>query len=311
MLYLFLLIIVKVEFVMRIKKIEKYYHMMLLPGMVLLFLFNIVPMFGIVIAFQNFIPARGILGSDFIGLNNFRTIMLFPEIGRVMRNTVIIAVSKIILGLIVPIIFAVLLNELRWRKLKRTVQTIVYVPNFISWVILSIMFSNLFAYNGLVNQFTGLFGAEPVMFFINNTWFRPLIIGTDVWRTFGFGVIIYLAAITTIDPNMYEAAEIDGANRWHKIWHILLPSIKSTIILMATLSIGNVLNAGFEQILVMYSPLVYETVDIIDTYIFRMGLISLQFSISTAVGLGRSLISFVLLVTSYFLASKFAGYTLF
>ena len=296
---------------MRVKKLEKYYHLMLLPGMVFLLLFNIVPMFGIIIAFQNFIPARGMFGSDFVGLHNFRMIMLFPEIGQVMFNTVYIAISKIILGLIVPIVFAILLNELRWRKLKRTVQTIVYVPNFISWVILSIMFSNFFAYTGMVNQFTGLFGAEPVMFFISNTWFRTIIIGTDVWRTFGFGVIIYLAAITTIDPNMYEAAELDGANRWHKIWHILLPSIKSTIVLMATLSIGNILNAGFEQILVMYSPLVYETVDIIDTYIFRMGLVNLQFSISTAVGLGRSIISFVLLIISYMLASKFAGYTLF
>ncbi len=296
---------------MRNKSLEKYYHLMLAPGMILIFIFSIIPMFGIVMAFQKFVPAKGILGSSFVGFKNFELLFMYPDVRQVVFNTVLIAIFKIILGLIVPVFFAILLNEVRVVWFKRAVQTVVYMPHFLSWVILALMFSNIFSYTGMANKLLGLFGMEPAMFLISNTWFRPIIIGTDVWKTFGYGAVIYLAAITAIDPSIYEAAEIDGANRWHKIWYVVLPSLKPTIILMATLALGNVLNAGFDQIFNMYSPLVYETGDIIDTYVYRMGLEKMQFSFGTAVGLFKSVISFTLLAISYKLADKFAGYTLF
>ncbi|NLB38081.1 MAG: sugar ABC transporter permease [Clostridiales bacterium] len=284
---------------------------MMAPGVILVLIYSIIPMFGVIIAFQNFVPARGIWGSKFVGLRNFELMFMYPDVRKVLFNTVIIAVGKIILGLIVPVTFAILLNEVRWTGFRRTVQTIVYLPNFLSWVILAIMFHSIFSYTGMVNSFAALFGAEPVMFLVSNKWFRPIIIGTDTWKTFGYGAVIYLAAITNIDQNIYEAAAIDGANRWQKITKVVLPSIMSTIVLMATLSLGNVLNAGFDQIYNMYSPLVYETGDIIDTYVYRMGLEKMQYSFGTAVGLTKSLVSFVLLTVSYKLAERYAGYTLF
>lgn len=296
---------------MKNKRDQISYHIMLLPGMVFVAIFSLLPMFGIVMAFQNFVPVKGIFGSEWVGLKNFETLMLFPDVKNVIVNTVIIAVSKLILNIIVPVIFAVLLNEVRNRTLKRTMQTIVYLPYFLSWVILALMFQNIFSYTGMVNQLVQALGGEPVMYLISSDYFRPIVIFTDVWKNFGYGAVVYLATITGIDPQLYEAGEIDGANRWDKMIHITLPALKGTIILMATLSLGNVLNAGFDQIYNMYSPLVYETGDIIDTYVYRMGLEKLQYSMSTAVGLFKSVISFVLIVTSYKLADKFAGYRIF
>ena len=296
---------------MRNKKDQIYYNLMLLPGMIMLFIFSIVPMFGIIMAFQRFVPARGILGSDFVGLQNFRQMMMFPDIGQVFYNTVYIAVWKIVLGIIVPVLFALLLNEVRFHFFKRAVQTITYLPHFLSWVILAAMFSNIFSFTGIINQIVMFFSDEPILFLASNTWFRPILIFTDVWRSFGFGAIIYLAAITNVDLNLYEAADIDGASRLQKISYITVPGIKATIVLMSTLALGNVLNAGFEQVLTMYSPIVYRTGDIIDTYVYRMGLINLQFSFGTAVGLLRSVVGFFLIVTSYILADRFAGYRIF
>ena len=296
---------------MRNKVHERYYHAMLLPGMILLIIFSIIPMFGIVIAFQKFVPAKGIFRSSFVGLHNFELLFMYPAARQVIWNTVVIAVAKIILGIIIPVTFAILLNELRSMRYKRIVQTVVYLPNFLSWVILAIMFNNLFSYNGMINKLLGLMGAEAKMFMVSNSSFRSIIIGTDIWKTFGYGAIIYLAAISNIDPNVYEAAAIDGANRYQKILHIVLPSISQTIVLMATLALGNILNAGFDQVYNMYSPLVYETGDIIDTYVYRMGLEKMQFSFGTAVGLFKSAVSFVLLLSAYKLAERYANYTLF
>lgn len=296
---------------MKNRKEQISYHIMLLPGMIFVAIFSLLPMVGIVMAFQNFQPAKGIFGSEWVGLQNFETLMLFPDVKNVILNTIIIAVSKLILNIIVPVIFAVLLNEVRNQGLKRTMQTIVYLPYFLSWVILALMFQNIFSYTGMVNQLVQALGGEPVMYLISNDYFRPIVILTDVWKNFGYGAVVYLATITGIDPQLYEAGEIDGANRWDKMIHITLPALKGTIILMATLSLGNVLNAGFDQIYNMYSPLVYETGDIIDTYVYRMGLEKLQYSLGTAVGLFKSVISFVLILASYKLADKFAGYRIF
>lgn len=279
--------------------------------MIFLVIFSIIPMFGIVMAFQNFVPAKGIFGSKFVGLAQFRRLFMLPDFRQILENTLIIALSKIIVGTLLAIVFAVLLNECRNVRYKRFIQTAVYLPHFLSWVILAVMFSNIFSYTGIINQLVTALGGEPVMFMISNTWFRPIIIGTDVWKEFGYNAVIYVAAMTSIDPSLYEAADIDGAGRWKKIMHITLPGILPTIILMGTLSIGNVLNAGFDQVFNMYSPLVYRTGDIIDTYVYREGLVNIQYSFATAVGLFKSVISFVLLTTAYKLADKFCGYRIF
>ncbi|WP_256992437.1 sugar ABC transporter permease [Paenibacillus sp. XY044] len=287
------------------------YHFMLLPGMVLLFIFSIVPMFGIVMAFQKFIPAKGIFGSKWAGLSNFTYMFQLPDAKQIFVNTLVIAVGKIILGLIVPIVFALLLNEVRLKVFKSTVQTIVYLPHFMSWVVLGTMMTMIFSYDGMVNNILQLFGLDRTMFLASNTWFRPLLIVTDTWKEFGYGTIVYLAALTGINPSLYESAALDGASRWKQTLNITLPGILPTIVLLGTLSLGNVLNAGFDQVFNMYNPLVYQTGDIIDTFVYRMGLIQMQYSFATAVGLMKSVISFVLIIVSYKLASKYAGYRIF
>ncbi len=287
------------------------YLIMLTPAVILLFIFDTIPMFGLVIAFQKYIPAKGILNSTWVGLKNFEYMFSLPDSYKIFRNTIIIAVSKIICGIIFPVLFALLLNEIKNKLFKKTVQTIVYLPHFLSWVILGSIFSSMFALDGIVNSALSAFGFEKTMFLASNFWFRPIIVVTDVWKGFGYGAIIYLAALTSIDPNLYEAAAIDGASRFKQLIHITLPSLVPTIILMTTLSLGSVLNAGFDQIYNMYNALVYETGDILDTYVFRYGLQQLQFSFGTAVGLLKSVVSFVLITVSYTLANKITDYKIF
>ncbi|WP_237086866.1 ABC transporter permease [Paenibacillus ihbetae] len=287
------------------------YHLMLLPGMIMLFIFAIIPMFGAVMAFQRFIPAKGIFESPWVGWSNFTYMFQLPDSKQIFINTIVIAVGKIVLGLIVPIVFALLLHEGRQKLFKSTVQTIVYLPHFMSWVVLGTMLTMIFSYDGMVNNLLEFLGLERIMFLASNTWFRPLLILTDTWKEFGYGTIIYLAALTSINPSLYESAALDGANRWKQMLHITLPGIFPTIVLLGTLSLGNVLNAGFDQVFNLYNPLVYETGDIIDTFVYRMGLINMQYSFATAIGLMKSVISFVLIIISYRLAAKYAGYRIF
>ena len=297
---------------MKGKSLEFYYHAMLLPGIALLVIFSIVPMFGLIMAFERYMPVKGILGSDFVGLRNFRTVLMFPDARQVIYNTVVIAVAKILLNLAVPVAFALLLNECRVQWFKRGMQTIVYAPNFLGWVIAAAMFTQIFAYTGPVNALLKACGLkEAIIFMASNTWFRPIVVLTDVWKNFGFGAIVFIAAITSLDPHLYEAGEVDGANRWQKVKYITFPGILPTVILMATLALGNVLNAGFDQIFNMYNACVYQTGDILDTYVYRIGLVNLQYSLGTAVGLFKSVISFVLIITAYKLADRFAGYKIF
>lgn len=287
------------------------YHLMLLPGILILFVFATIPLFGVIIAFQDYVPAKGFLGSKWVGLKHFERMFSMPDSYEILRNTLVIAISKIILGIVVPVLFALILNELRSKPYKRVVQTVVYMPYFLSWVILGGIFVNMLSADGIVNRMLASFGIEPISFLGSNTWFQPTIIVTDVWKNFGYGSIIYLAALTSVDQNLYEAAAIDGATRFQRCWHVTLPAIVPTIILMTTLSLGNILNAGFDQIYNMYNPVVYPTGDIIDTYVYRMGLIDLQFSFGAAVGLLKSVVSAVLIFLSYFLARKFSGYRIF
>lgn len=284
---------------------------MLLPGYIWLTLFSIVPMFGFVIAFQDYNPGLGMLHSDWIGLDNFRYMLSLSDSKTVFLNTLFIAVMKIIANLIVPLVFALMLHELRLALLKRWIQTIVYLPHFLSWVILSGILLDVFAYKGPVNGILSLFGVEPILFFARADLFPFLIVGSDVWKEFGFNTIIFLAALTGINPSLYEAAAMDGATRLQRLLHVTLPGIVTTVVLLAVLSLGNVLNAGFDQIFNLYNPLVYSSGDIIDTWVYRTGLVNLQYGLATAMGLLKSVISFILIVTSYFLASKFANYRIF
>jgi len=290
---------------------ERTYMLMLLPGLIFLLIFSYAPMVGIMMAFQKYNPVAGMLNSRWIGMQNFQYIIKVPEVGSIFANTLIIACSNIVLGLIIPIIYSLLLNEVRSGVFKKAVQTIVYLPFFLSWVVLGVIFRQLFSMTGLINNILSILFEEPIMFLSSNTLFRPLLIITNQWKGFGWGTIIYLAAITSIDPGLYESAMLDGATRFQRVLYITLPGISATIILMMTLSLGNVLNAGFDQVFNLYNPLVYETADIIDTYVYRLGLVKLQYSMSTAVGLLKSVISFFLITLSYKLANKYANYQIF
>ncbi|MFN7036775.1 MAG: ABC transporter permease [Bellilinea sp.] len=287
------------------------YYAMILPGLILLFAFTFVPLFYSIIAFQKFNPALGIQGSPWVGLDNFLYIFRVRDARQVFYNTIFIAVMKIILLELAAILFALLLNELRYLRVKRAVQTMVYLPHFLSWVILAGILRTILARNGLLNDFLGLLGIGPVYFLGRPDVFPWLIILSDVWKEFGFEAILYLAALTAIDPTLYEVAELDGANRVQKMWYISIPGILPTIVLVASLSLGNVLNAGFDQIFNLYSPIVYSTGDILDTYVYRVGLIQGQYSIGTAVGLLKTVISLILIGISYWIAGKFANYRIF
>lgn len=287
-------------------------HVMLIPGLLLVLIFSYGPMVGITIAFQKFMPAKGFFGSQWIGWDNFEYIFMLPDFKRALWNTIYIAFMKIIAGQIAPVITALLLNEMRSNFTKRSVQTLVYLPHFLSWVLLGgILLDLLSPTHGIVNQMLTAFGMKPIFFLGNNDWFPYTVVITDVWKDFGFGTIVYLAALTSINPSLYEAAVIDGANRWRQTWHITLPGMRAVIVLMATLALGQILNAGFDQIFNLYSPIVYESGDIIDTLVYRLGLVDYQYSVATAVGLFKSVISLFLISTSYYLAYRFANYRIF
>lgn len=286
-------------------------YVLILPAFVLAVIFCYVPMGGLVMAFQNYKPWLGITGSEFIGLENFRQIFAFKESYQAIINTVIIAVSKIVLGLIVPIIMALLLNEVHNAGLKKGIQTLVYLPHFLSWVTVAGMLRDILGLDGILNSFLKVLGMEPVFFLGEAGMFRQIVVISDLWKGFGFGMIVYLAAISNIDQSLYEAAEMDGANRWQQTLHITLPGIMPMIIVMATLSLGNVLNAGFDQIFNLYSPLTYSTGDIIDTYVYRQSLVNGQYSFGTAVGLFKSGIGLALTAISYKIAYEVAGYRIF
>lgn len=296
---------------MKTNKVAIHYHVMLIPAVVLLALFSIYPMFGLLIAFQDFKPGLGIWRSPFVGLENFAYMFQLPDTKQIFYNTISIAVMKIILTQVSAIVFALLLNEVRSLLFKRAVQTIVYLPHFISWVLLGGIIINILSLDGIVNTTLQRLGMPEIFFLGSNAYFPGVIVGTHVWQEFGFSAIIYLAALTGISPSLYESAAIDGAGRFKKLLYISLPGILPVVILLLTLDMQNVLNAGFEQILNLYNPMVYESGDIIDTYVYRAGLREFQYELGTAVGLLKSVVSFILITISYFLASRFAGYRIF
>ncbi len=290
---------------------ERTFHLMLLPGMIILALFVFLPLVGSLMAFQNYVPAKGLLGSKWVGLENFRFIFSLPDGRQVFVNTLVIAFSKLIMNIFVPVTFAILLNEIRVNVFKRTFQTIVYLPHFLSWVVLATVVTNMFSLEGPFNAVVTMFGGEPIQFLASNVWFRKVIVGPDIWKEFGYNSVVYLAALTGIDPGLYEAANIDGANRFRQIWHITVPALLPTVVLMTALNLGNILNAGFDQIFNLYNPIVYETADIIDTYVYRIGMVERQYSIGAAVGLLKSVISFMLILGANKCAKKATGSGIF
>lgn len=284
---------------------------MCVPGVLWMIFFNIVPMFGIVMAFQKFNPSKGLFGSPWVGLKNFQYLFMMSDSTRVIANTLLIATSKVVLNLIIPLIFALMLNEVRSLRYKKAIQTAVYLPHFLSWIILSSVVHNLFSLNGVVNKVLGVLNVEPVIWFGESAYFRQLVVFTDVWKEFGFNAVIFMAALASVDPTYYEAAAIDGCSKWRSIFKITLPCIASTVVVVGVLGLSNVLNAGFDQVYNLYNPMVYATGDILDTWVYRMGLVNLQFSLATTAGLLKSVVSFVLIVTSYALAYKLADYRVF
>jgi len=286
-------------------------HMLILPAFIVTAIFSYGPMYGLIMAFQDFSPVRGFSGSPWVGLDNFRWLFDQPQFTRTIYNTLFISIMKIVLGTLAAIAFSILLNEIRISFFKRFFQTIVYIPNFISWIIMAGVLSTILASDGLVNAFLGIFGIERVQFLTSPEIFPWTMIWTDVWKTFGFGTVVYLATITSIDPEIYESAVVDGASKFRQIFSITIPMMGPIIVLMATLALGNVLNAGFDQIYNLYSPVVYSTGDVIDTYLYRLGFQNARFALAGAVGLMRSVVSMILMSLSLFFAYKVANYRIF
>lgn len=287
-------------------------HLMLLPAIILVLVYCYYPMAGIVIAFEKFSGFKGMLHSPWVGFDNFTYVFKMPEFLPVLRNTVLIAVMKMIGNLVVPIIIALLLNEIVHTFIKKGVQTLIYLPHFLSWVILAGILKDILSpSSGVVNQVIAFFGFNPVFFLGDNEWFRFVLVATDIWKEFGFNTIVYLAALTAISPSLYEAALMDGATRWKQTLHVTLPGILPIIILLGTLSLGNVLNAGFDQIFNLYTPATYSSGDVLDTLIYRIGIVDAQYSVSTAIGLFKSLISLFFISSSYYLAYRLANYRIF
>ncbi len=297
----------------RILRKELQLHLMVLPAVILVLIFSYFPLYGLKIAFQRFLPAKGLFGNQrFVGWDNFKYVLALPNFLSVLRNTFIIAGAKIVLNLLVPVTVALMLNELSSNKLKRPIQTIIYFPHFLSWIIFGgILIDLLSPSAGIVNKLITALGGKAVYFLGDNRYFRGTIIVTDVWKNFGYGTIVYLAAITGIDVTLYEAAQIDGANRWQQTWHVTLPGIRMTVVLMMVLALGRVLNAGFDQLYNLCKPIVYESGDILDTFVYRLGLENGSFGPATAVGLFRSVVSLFFISTAYAVAYKLFDYRLF
>ena len=288
------------------------FHVMLLPAVIITIIFKYIPFVGISMAFEDYTPLKGIFDQTWVGMDNYKYLFSLPGFGSVIWNTIFIAVMKMIGNLIFPVLIALLLNEIHNKHYKKTVQTVLYLPHFISWAALAGIFIDILSPSGgIVNQLLNLLGMDSVFFLGDPKVFPYTMAITDVWKELGWGTIVYLAAITGIDPTYYEAAKIDGANRFQQVFYVTIPSILSMILLMMVLSVGNVLQAGFEQVFNLYSPQVYSTGYIIDTYVFRIGVIEAKFDLATAVGLFKSAISFVLIMIGYKAADKMAGYKVF
>lgn len=286
-------------------------HSMMIPAIVFAVIFSLFPLVGLIMAFQDYNPAKGFLESKFVDVYNFTKLFNRADFYNVIGNTVIIALAKIVAVTILSIVIALLINEVQNKTLKKVIQTIIFLPYFLSWALIGNVFVEMFSLSGTVNYYLSFLGIEGEYWITSNVWFRVIVVATDVWKTLGYQVVVFLAAITSINSNLYEAAEMDGAGYWQKCRFITIPGIMPMITLMSILNIGNIMNAGFEQILVMYNPSVYETGDILDTMGYRIGLLGLDYSMGTAIGLFKSVISCICFIIAYRIAFKVADYKLF
>jgi putative aldouronate transport system permease protein len=279
-------------------------YIMLLPIILFYLIFNYKPMYGAVIAFKNYIPSKGIWGSPWVGFRYFNDFFGSYYFFRIFKNTLWISLNNLIFGFPTPIIFALLINEIKGGGFKRTVQTITYLPHFISLVVICGMIKSFTMDTGVINYIIGIFGGTKQTMLNIPGLFVPLYIISEIWQSVGWDSIIYIAAIAAIDPTLYEAATIDGAGRWKQTFHVTVPSILPTITIMLILRIGNMLNVGFEKIILLYNPGIYDTADVISTFVYRKGIQELNWSYSTAVGLFNSVMNFLLLVTANWISGK-------
>ena len=276
------------------------------PGLAFFLVFNYLPMLGLVLAFKEFRLSAGILGSEWSGLENFSRLFGGADFPNALRNTVIISFLRLLFGFFAPIALALMLNEIRVSWYKRTVQTVTYIPYFLSWVILGGIFLMIFSQSGPANQIAQLFGVSPIEFLTDDFWFIAVVIATGIWQAAGYGAVIYLAALAGISPDLYEAAVVDGAGRWKQTLHITIPGLVPTIITLFILNLGHVLNAGFDQIYNMYNPMVYDAADIIDTYVLRR-IVLMDFGLATGAGLFKSVVGLLMVVLANSLARRLSG----
>ncbi|MFS0654508.1 ABC transporter permease [Bacillus sp. 179-C3.3 HS] len=285
---------------------QKFLYLMILPGLIYFIVFKYVPMWGLIIAFQDYQPFLGILGSEWVGFKHFIRLFTEPTFFILLKNTLILFAMNVVIFFPIPILLALLLNEVRLALFKKFVQTMIYIPHFMSWVIVvSLSFVLLTVDGGLINELIAFFGGEKINFLLSQDWFRPMYILQVIWREAGWSTIIYLAAITAVDPQLYEAAKMDGAGRLRQMWHITLPAIKSVIVVLLILKIGDTLELGFEHVYLLLNATNREVAEIFDTYVYTAGLKQGQFSYSTAVGLFKAAVGLILVMMANRLAKKF------
>lgn len=287
-------------------------YSMILPGILYFIIFKYIPLGGTVIAFQNYNIFNGISGSPFVGWMHFENLFSFPEFYEILRNTLLINLYQLVFGFPAPIILALLLNEVRKLFFKRVAQTVLYLPHFLSWVIVGGLVINFLSPSiGLLNQWMEALGFESIFFMQEAKYFRSIVVSAGIWKEVGWGTIIYLAALAGINPDLYESAEVDGAGKFRQVFSITIPSILPTVMILLLLNIGNFLDLGFEQIYMFLNPLVWSTGEVFDTYIYRIGLLGGQYSYTTAVGLFKSVVGFVLLIGANTLSRRFTGNSIY
>lgn len=299
------------EKVLKTIKRDIWLYILLIPGILHYIIFKFAPMWGVLIAFQDYNPYLGFFRSPWVGFKHFIDFFSGPDFVRLFKNTLLISFYNIIFSFPAPIILALLLNELQKQWYKRTIQTLVYVPHFLSWVIIASITYTLFNSTGLVNGIIQSFGYQPKSFLTSPEAFRGMVIGQTIWKETGWGTIIFLAAITGVDPQLYEAAIVDGAGRFKQLYHITLPAIRSTVVIMLVLRMGNVLDNGFDQIFLMSNSLNRNVSEVFDTYVYSLGITRGAFSYSTAVGLFKSVVGIILIFTSNHMAKKFGDSGIF
>ncbi|OPH50469.1 protein lplB [Paenibacillus ferrarius] len=286
---------------------DKLLYLMAIPGILFFIVFHYIPMYGILLAFKKYNIYQGFFASEWIGLDNFKTLFTMYGFDRAFKNTIIISLYQLVFAFPFPIILSILLNEIRHQLYKKFVQTSIYLPHFVSWIIISgILFAILSPSTGVIKEIAGFFGYENFTFNLlsSKEYFRSLLVISNIWKEAGFGTVLYLATIATIDQQMYEAAKVDGAKKWQQIWHITLPGLRTTIVILLIFRVGSMLNTGLDQVFALYNPQVYEVSEILDTYIYKLAFQDAKYDLATASGLFKSLISLVLVLFTNFIAKK-------